>query len=119
MRLRSLCTAALLPTLAAFGADAATLTCQNRSVHALASWAPVTDGDSSRAGDFGLFDGNADALVFASYPLYTAAASHAYQRSEIAADGIQAQCRAEAQFVTWSGQTGTASSTRKLTRKAA
>jgi len=101
MHLRDLTTAALITALAASCADAATLTCQNRSVYVVARLGPpYSDSDSARAEDFGLFDRNANAYMFVSYPLYTAAEGRASQRSEIAGSAIHALCTADASIHT-------------------
>src|SRR5262245_3902632 len=106
--------AAFVIVLAALSADAATLTCQDRSVRALAEWAPYTDGDSAQAADFGLFDRDATGYLTGSYPFYTAVSGWGHQRSEMAGNAIQARCSAQTQFVTMTGQSGSASAASQL-----
>ena len=92
-----------------------TLTCQNRSVHAVA-WLgpPYSDRDSARAEDFEPFDRNANAYMFVSYPLYAAAEGRASQRSEIARSAIHALCTADASTHTISYPPGDVSGVSQL-----
>jgi len=101
MHLRKLTTAALIVAVPAFCVDAATLTCQDRSVRAFAllppnPWLPpYIDSDSARAADFGLFDRNANAFVYV-FMIPADAGGTASQRSEIAGSAIHALCAASA-----------------------
>jgi len=93
--------------------EAATLTCQDRSVNAIAVWGGV-QGDSVRADDYGVFDRSAHAYWQGSYPYYTSSTAGASQVSQVSGDTIQATCTAESQFVTYSDQRGSANAVSHL-----
>ncbi len=99
---------ALALTLVSSATQAATLTCQDRSVRAVAEWDGL-QADSARASDYGVFDHQAVALEMDSYPYYTTSAGRARQVSQALGSTLQVLCTAEAQFVTLTGQTGAAS----------